>query len=179
MNNNNISRILVKALRHDPKFLNITLNENGWVKVDDIIESIKFKINVKFTKNDLDEIVKNNDKQRLAYNEDKTLIRASQGHSLNIDLGYTEQTPPNTLYHGTAIKHLDSILTVGLDKRSRTHVHLSSNLFTATSVGKRHGDVVVLVIDTKEMFKLGFKFYKSDNNVWLTDNIPVDFITTL
>lgn len=174
-----ISRMIVKVLRHDPKLLELTLDVNGWVSTQDLINGVISKGYKAFNINHLNEIVRTNNKQRLAFNEDKTKIRANQGHSIKIDLGYEPSTPPEKLYHGTAIKYLDSILTTGLDKRDRHHVHLSSNLSTATSVGRRHGEVVVLVIDALDMHNAGFKFFKSDNNVWLADHVPVDYITTL
>ena len=125
----------------------------------------------------LNEIVETNDKKRFAFNDNKTKIRANQGHSIEIDLALQQCFPPDILYHGTAIRFVDSILKEGLTKQQRQHVHLSEKLETATAVGARHGKPTVLIIDAKQMCEDGFLFYKSENNVWLTDAVPLNYIS--
>jgi len=120
--------------------------------------------------------VKTNNKQRYEYNEDETLIRARQGHSINVDVNLSESTPPDILYHGTATRFLDSILEKGIVKGNRLHVHLSKDEETATTIGARHGKPYVLKIDAKKMYEDGIKFYLSNNNVWLTDFVDVKYI---
>jgi putative RNA 2'-phosphotransferase len=124
-----------------------------------------------------DEVVQTNNKKRFAFNEDKTLIRASQGHSIEIKLNLPAVTPPDTLYHGTAEKYLESILQTGLQKQTRQHVHLSATVETAKVVGSRHGKPVILIINAKAMYMAGLEFYLSENKVWLTDSVPVEYIT--
>jgi putative RNA 2'-phosphotransferase len=124
----------------------------------------------------LDHIVATNPKKRFAFNEDRTKIRASQGHSITIDLGYEPQSPPEILYHGTASRHLDSIFKSGLQKQSRHHVHLSDNFQTAETVGQRHGKPTVLHVSSAKMEQDGFLFFKSENGVWLTDEVPPRYI---
>ncbi len=124
----------------------------------------------------LEEVVANNNKKRFAFSEDGSRIRANQGHSIQIKLGYEAVEPPNFLYHGTATRFLESIEEGGLKKMKRHHVHLSQQKDTATSVGQRHGKVVVLVVKAKEMHEAGHEFFVSENGVWLTDNVPVAFI---
>ncbi len=104
------------------------------------------------------------------------MIRASQGHSVEVALGYIAKEPPAILYHGTSEKTVQQILADGLDKRSRHHVHLSVDLETATQVGQRHGKPVVFEVLAKQMQEDGIKFYLSDNGVWLTDNVPVRYL---
>lgn len=158
-------------LRHDSEaFSNGLIDKHGWRKVSELVKDHKY------TKDLLDDIVKTNNKQRYEYNEDKTLIRARQGHSINVDVNLSESTPPDILYHGTATRFLDSILEKGIVKGNRLHVHLSKDEETATTIGARHGKPYVLKIDAKKMHEDGIKFYLSNNNVWLTDFVDVKYI---
>ncbi|QEE50002.1 RNA 2'-phosphotransferase [Flavobacterium alkalisoli] len=173
--NTRISKFLSLVLRHQPEHINLSLNTNGWAKVEELI-TLSANAGVVFSFDELKHIVETNNKKRFAFNEDCTLIRASQGHSVAIDSGYTAQEPPEVLYHGTAIKNLDSILANGLNKGNRLHVHLSSDKATAVNVGSRHGKPVVLEVMALQMHKDGFHFYLSDNKVWLTDSVPVKYL---
>lgn len=171
-----ISKFLSLILRHQPETINLTLDENGWANVDELREKCsKNKIN--FTLEELDEVVETNDKKRFIFNEDKTKIRANQGHSIDIDLALKPQQPPEFLYHGTAQGNVDSILNKGIEKRNRQHVHLSLDKETATKVGMRHGKPIILTIRTGKMFEDGILFYLSENNVWLTDFVDAKYIT--
>lgn len=164
------------VLRHKPEEIGLQLNEQGWAKLDELISKMNAKgVNVNFEI--INTVVETNDKKRFAFNEDKTLIRASQGHSIEVELTLSEIVPPDTLYHGTATKYLDSILKTGLQKQKRQHVHLSATIETAKAVGSRHGKPVILIIGAKMMQEAGFKFYLSENKVWLTDVVPVEYIT--
>jgi putative RNA 2'-phosphotransferase len=169
------SKFLSLVLRHKPEEIGLLLDENGWASVDELIQ----KINAKGNNIDIDflnEIVDTNDKKRFAFNDDKTKIRASQGHSIEIDLDVKPSIPPNVLYHGTATRFVESILKEGLSKQQRQHVHLSEKLETATAVGARHGKPVILIVNAKQMQEDGLLFYQSENNVWLTDNVEVKYI---
>ena len=158
-------------LRHDSEaFSNGLIDKHGWRKVSELVKDHKY------TKYLLDDIVKTNNKQRYEYNEDETLIRARQGHSIKVDVNLSEIAPPDILYHGTATRFLDSILEKGIVKGNRLYVHLSKDEETATSVGARHGRPYVLKINAKKMYEDGIKFYLSNNNVWLTDYVDVKYI---
>lgn len=168
-----ISKFLSLILRHQPEKIGLELDENGWAFVDDILEKSKLK----FTIENLEEIVITNDKKRFSFNEDKTKIRANQGHSLKtVNLDLVAQTPPNFLFHGTVDRFIQSIKLEGLKKMKRQHVHLSLDKETAIKVGSRRGKAIILSINTLEMHNKGYKFYKSENGVWLTDNVPSSFI---
>jgi putative RNA 2'-phosphotransferase len=171
MNLNNISRSLTKALRHTPKMFHLILDSNGWASVSQVLH------NVGITMEELIEIVETNDKQRLAFNADRTMIRANQGHSIPIDLGLKPVTPPHTLYHGTAIQNVAPIRKEGLIKGTRHHVHMSDDSTSAVSVGRRSGTAVLLVIDAPKMIKDGYKIYQSENGVYLTDHVPSKYIS--
>ena len=133
-----------------------------------------------FSKEILEQIVILDEKQRYSYNEDKTMIRANQGHSIPVDVELKEMLPPKKLYHGTVYSKLESIKEKGLQKQSRNHVHLSSKLKTARQVGLRHGkDLCILEVDTENMLLDGYKFYLSENGVWLTDYIPNKYLKVL
>lgn len=171
------SKFLSYVLRHHPELINLALDENGWANVDELIAKSKRDSYEGFTFEELDEIVQTNAKKRFAFNEDKTKIRASQGHSIDINLALIPQQPPEFLYHGTAQSNMDSILENGIEKRSRQHVHLSQDKETATNVGMRHGKPIILTIRTQKMFEDGIEFYLSDNGVWLTDHVDPKYIS--
>lgn len=169
------SKFLSYVLRHHPELINLNLDENGWANVDELITKSK-NDSQDFTFEELDEIVETNDKKRFIFNEDKTRIRANQGHSIDINLALIPQQPPEFLYHGTAQRNIESILEKGIEKRNRQHVHLSQDIETATKVGMRHGKPIILTINTEKMFDDGIEFYLSENNVWLTDFIDATYI---
>lgn len=171
-----ISKFISLVLRHKPEIINLNLDENGWTSVDELITKSKRDSHQGLTFEQLEEIVETNDKKRFIFNEDKTKIRANQGHSIDIDLALKPQQPPEFLYHGTAQANLDSILEKGIEKRNRQHVHLSLDKETATKVGMRHGKPIILTIKTAEMSEDGILFYLSENGVWLTDFVEAKYI---
>jgi len=171
-----ISKLLSYILRHSPETIGLELDQNGWADVDELIAKFDlYERRIDFEL--LDYIVENNDKKRFAFNEDKTRIRANQGHSISIELNLDEAEPLEYLFHGTVEKFLSDIKTHGLQKMSRQHVHLSADRETANKVGSRRGKPVILTINSGAMHRAGYKFYLSDNNVWLTAVVPAEFIT--
>lgn len=173
-----ISKFISLVLRHKPETIELRLDDNGWADTVDLIEKMN-KTGFQLTLDVLDHIVLTNNKKRFSFNEDKTKIRANQGHSLEVELGLKETEPPEYLYHGTGEKSVNSILSTGLEKRSRQHVHLSNDIQTATMVGLRHGKPKIFIIAAKQMKTEGFSFFLSDNNVWLIDNVPVRYLRLL
>jgi putative RNA 2'-phosphotransferase len=169
------SKFLSLVLRHRPELIGIRLDENGWVDVDVLLVAIQ-KNGRGMTRAELEETVRSNNKQRFAFSSDGLRVRANQGHSVEVDLGLEPQTPPNVLYHGTTDRFLESIWKAGLQKRKRHHVHLSCDPRTATAVGQRHGRPVILKVDAARMHADGLKFYCSANGVWLTDEVPMQYI---
>ena len=170
-----ISKFLSLVLRHEPAQIGLTLDSAGWADVTELIE----KMNKKGTCLDfetLQTVVHTNDKKRFAFNDNKTRIRASQGHTIEVDLNLPPQVPPTILYHGTAITYLPIIKEKGLVRMERQHLHLSAEQGTAKNVGGRHGKPVVLVIQALAMHEKGYVFYLSANGVWLTDHVPAAFI---
>lgn len=161
---------LAFLLRHDRSY---PFDAHGWREVSDLMK------NHGYTMEELEEIVATNNKHRFEFSEDKSRIRARQGHSVHVDVELEEKMPPDTLYHGTAKAFLDSILEKGIIKGNRLYVHLSSTKETAANVGKRHGEPVVLAIDAKKMSEDGLRFFFSRNGVWLTDYIDVKYISTM
>ena len=163
-------------LRHKPEVIGITLDKHGWAKVDELINGInasgKYSIDMVL----LEEIVRTDNKQRYSFNEDKTKIRANQGHSIDVDVELKEAVPPEILYHGTGEKYVDSINTEGLKPKSRLYVHLSRDIDTAVKVGKRHGKPVVYSVSAGKMQRNGYRFYLSENGVWLTKVVPFEFL---
>jgi len=170
-----ISKFLSKYLRHQPESLGITLAPGGWVAIDELLAACatnKFPI----TRQELAAVVATNDKQRFSFDSTGTLIRANQGHSVEIDLQLLPAVPPDVLYHGTGHKAVEFILQTGLCKMSRHHVHLSQDISTARTVGARHGKPVVFAVDAVAMNQVGYIFYCSDNGVWLVDAVPPEYL---
>lgn len=169
------SKFLSLVLRHHPEAIGITLDAHGWAEVNVLIKHMKRKFPV-FSLKMLEEIVATDNKQRYAFSEDNTKIRANQGHSLAVELELLPQIPPECLYHGTASRFVESILKSGLQKQTRQYVHLSNDIETATKVGSRHGNPIIFKVNTMTMYKEGFTFYLSANGVWLTDKVPPKFL---
>jgi putative RNA 2'-phosphotransferase len=169
------SKFLSLVLRHQPETIGLQLDAQGWVPVSELLQALstsRFPLSL----SELQELVRSNDKQRFSFSEDGSRIRASQGHSLSIDLGYERAVPPATLFHGTAERFLQSIQKSGLLKGQRHHVHLSAEPETALKVGSRYGRPVVLQIASDQMNKNGHLFFRSANGVWLTEFVPVEYI---
>lgn len=175
MDLNSISKYMSLILRHKPEVIGIGLDEHGWANVNDLISGIK-KDNHGFSFELLEEIVKTDNKQRYSFNDDMTLIRANQGHSIPVDVELEEKRPPEFLYHGTGEKYTESIDKIGLIPKSRLYVHLSKDITTAEQVGKRHGKEIVYQVNAGQMYKDGYKFFLSVNNVWLTKEVPVKYL---
>lgn len=170
-----LSKFLSLILRHQPQTIGLQLDPNGWAGVDELIQKAAH-YGVQFDRATLNHIVATNAKKRFAFDDTGDKIRASQGHSVAIELGYRAQQPPAILYHGTSEKAMPSISANGIEKRSRQHVHLSRDLETAIKVGQRHGKPFVFEILAAEMHKDGFPFFLSDNGVWLTDHVPAKYL---
>jgi len=175
----NLSKFLSLILRHDPSSIGITLDINGWADVEELINGFKLKGNV-VSVSDLEQIVLEDTKGRYVFNTDKTKIRATQGHSIKVDLELQEMVPPSVLFHGTNSRFLDSIMREGLKPMQRHHVHLSEDLKTARDVAdrrlKKDTHTVIFAIRTEELISKNIKFYKSENNVWLVDSVSPLFL---
>lgn len=170
-----VSKFLSKHLRHDPAGLGLTLAAGGWVPVDALLAACARR-HVSLSRSELDEVVARNNKQRFSFDDTGTLIRANQGHSVDVDLQLVPIEPPALLYHGTGHLTAPIIAREGLRKMSRHHVHLSADVDTAQAVGSRHGRPVIFTIDTAAMAEACHSFYCSDNGVWLTDDVPPEFL---
>jgi len=170
-----ISKFLSLALRHQPEKIGLRLSQSGWASVKELIEASR-RSGIEFTLEELQNVVASNDKKRFSLSEDGLLIRANQGHSIEVELGYAPTAPPDVLYHGTAERFLTSIKQQGLIKGKRHHVHLSADVDTATKVGRRHGKPVVLKVEAGKMRQDGFVFYLSANKVWLTECVPAQYL---
>lgn len=170
-----VSKFLSLVLRHQPQQIGISPDNAGWVAITELLEAA----NASGTRLDVDlllRVVHENDKQRFAISSDGKSIRANQGHSIRVDLGLTPTVPPATLYHGTVARFLDGIRAKGLLAGGRQHVHLSADRHTAEIVGKRRGEPVVLLIDAERMARDATDFFLSQNGVWLTPHVPVEYI---
>jgi putative RNA 2'-phosphotransferase len=169
------SKFLSRVLRHAPESIGLELDEGGWADVEALMRAAR-RAGVGLDRATLDRVVAENNKKRFAYSADRTRIRASQGHSVRVELGLEPVEPPEVLFHGTADRNLDSIRGEGLRPGNRTHVHLSADEATAVAVGRRHGRPVVLHVRAGAMHAAGHAFYRSDNGVWLADTVPAEFI---
>jgi len=169
------SKFLSLILRHQPGQIDLTLDTNGWAAVNVLLEKLNI-YGTPLTLAQLEHIVHTNNKKRFAFNEDGTKIRASQGHSIAVELDLSPSLPPPILYHGTAQQYITAIQKDGLRPMQRQHVHLSADKATASMVGSRHGKPVIIEVKAEEMFQDGYVFYLSANNVWLTDAVPPAYL---
>ena len=173
----NVGKFISLILRHHPESIGMKLDEHGWVRTEDLIAGIAKSR--PFDMQMLEEIVRTDSKQRYFFNEDKTLIRANQGHSVPVDVELEQKTPPDVLWHGTGEKYVESINRIGLIPKSRLYVHLSKDYEIAKTVGSRHGKPVVYRVNAKQMAEDGFPFYLSVNGVWLTKEVTVRYLSIL
>ena len=168
-----ISKYLSFILRHQPDSIGLSLTNEGWANIDELIDKTK---KFKLTKESLQTVVDTNDKKRFLISDDGLRIKANQGHSIKVKLELEPVVPPEFLLHGTAQRFVGAIFKEGLSKQQRHHVHLSETEQTAISVGSRYGKPVLLKIASKGMHDNGFEFFKTENNVWLVDNVPVEYL---
>lgn len=175
MTNKKLSKRLSYILRHAPEKADLELDVGGWVAIADLLAGFAghgWDLN----RDLLERVVQTNDKKRFTISEDGLRIRAAQGHSVKIESDLVPTSPPAQLYHGTATQFLDAIMEDGLKPMSRQHVHLSLDRLTATKVGQRHGKPVILTVQADEMQSAGFEFYQADNGVWLTMEVPAQYL---
>lgn len=171
----NLSKFMSLILRHKPDEVGVTLDSEGWVDVQELVKGICTQPNYRrCTLTHVEEIVRKDSKQRYTIKDGK--IRANQGHSIKVNLGLIPEHPPEELFHGTPLKFVDVILEEGLKPMQRQYVHLSSDRATAIQVANRRGKEHIFVIDATKMVKDGFKFYKSENGVWLTYHVPTEYL---
>jgi putative RNA 2'-phosphotransferase len=170
-----ISRLLSVVLRHRPDKIGITLDAGGWAEIDVLLRCLDDH-GTRLTRDHLLAIVASSDKQRFAISDDGARIRANQGHSLEVELGVPPCEPPDTLYHGTAMRFLERIRAEGLRRGERQYVHLSINEEIARLVGERHGQAIVLTVDARSMHAAGELFYLAANEVWLTDQVAPQYL---
>lgn len=170
-----LSKFLSLVLRHQPETAHITLDSAGWTGVNELLRGCA-QARRSITRDQLQHIVETNAKKRFEFSADGKRIRASQGHSVEVDLAYEPQDPPELLYHGTATRFLDSIRELGLIKGQRHHVHLAAETKVTLQVGARHGNPVLLTILASAMRAAGHPFYCSTNGVWLVEHVPPEFV---
>ena len=169
------SKFLSLLLRHKPETVGLKLDTQGWADTSELLQKIN-QTGRQISLELLNKIVEENDKKRFVFNEDKSRIRAAQGHSLKVDLNYKPIMPPDVLYHGTITKTVQLIKESGIKQMKRHQVHLSADIETAKVVGARRGKPVVLIIDAHKMYLKGYNFFQSDNGVWLTNFVPSEYI---
>jgi len=171
-----VSKYLSKHLRHQPERIGLQLQPGGWVEVGALLQACA-RHGFPLTRAELDEVVARNDKQRFAFDESGTRIRAQQGHSVVVDLQLAPMEPPSVLYHGTVARNLAAIMHDGLLPMSRQHVHLSADVATARLVGARRGTPVILAVDAATMHRKSFQFFRSGNGVWLAEHVPPRYLS--
>ncbi|WP_192562727.1 RNA 2'-phosphotransferase [Pseudomonas gozinkensis] len=173
------SKFLSFVLRHEPQAIGLTLDSEGWTNIDALIDGAA-RDGRTLDRTLIENVVASSDKKRFSISADGQSIRAVQGHSTkSVELQFEEKQPPETLYHGTATRFMDSINEQGLIPGSRHHVHLSQETATASAVGQRYGTVVILQVAARQMQEQGFRFYQAENGVWLTERVPVRYISIL
>ncbi|MFK4486570.1 RNA 2'-phosphotransferase [Bradyrhizobium sp. USDA 336] len=175
INDTQLSKFLSLILRHQPETIGLVLDSHGWASIDDLIAKGN-AAGTKFGRDDLLRVVAESDKKRFSLSPETDRIRAAQGHSFSVELGLAPQEPPSILYHGTATRFVEAILSEGLKPQARQQVHLSSDEATAQRVGQRHGKPHIFKVDAGSMHAKGFNFFRAENGVWLTDHVPPEFL---
>lgn len=170
------SKFISMILRHKPEAISISLDEHGWADVQELIDGVNKCAGHHLDREILENLVAIDEKQRYSFNEEHTLIRANQGHSIPVDVELEEKIPPDILWHGTGEKYVSSIDAQGLIPKGRLYVHLSSDQETAKKVGSRHGKPVIYQVDCKKMTEDGYRFFLSANKVWLTKTVPAEYL---
>lgn len=171
-----VSKFMSLVLRHQPEALGLALDEAGWVGIEALCAKLHDKFGV--TRDDVLGIVTRDPKGRYVIEGNR--IRAAQGHSVEVDLDLEARTPPENLFHGTTRPAWEAIAREGLQKRARTHVHLSADIATARTVGsRRSGGLVILEVAAGDMSRAGFDFYLAQNGVWLTGHVPPAYLKAL
>ena len=170
------SKFISLILRHRPGIIGISLDKHGWADVQELISGVNNSDGHTLDMETLEEIVRTDEKQRYSFNKEHTLIRANQGHSVQVDVELEEKVPPAILWHGTGEKYVPSIDRQGLIPKSRLYVHLSEDAETARKVGSRHGKPVIYEIDCLKMNEDGYRFYLSANGIWLTKSVPAKYM---
>jgi putative RNA 2'-phosphotransferase len=170
-----LGKFLSLVLRHKPETIGLELDQHGWANTQDLLTKMN-QHGKKIDMETLERIVQTNNKKRYSFNEDRSKIRANQGHSIAVDVEMREAVPPDVLYHGTAERFLESIKLQGILRMSRQYVHLSETVETAKAVGSRHGKPIILMIDTKTMVQDGYHFWISENGVWQSEDIPWKYV---
>ncbi len=171
-----LSKTLALLLRHDPARFGVVLDGAGWADLEAVVAGLQ-AAGIAVSAADVLRVVDGGDKVRLAVRDGR--IRALQGHSVPVDLGLERCEPPAVLWHGTVDRFRASILREGLRPMARHHVHLSAERETAKVVGgRRRGGLWLLRVDAGGMAIAGHAFFQAENGVWLTDRVPVAFLTS-
>lgn len=170
-----LSKTIAFALRHDPHAFELTMDAAGWVAITELAEALSRAFQVRVTDEQIMQVVATDSKKR--YTTSQGLIRASQGHSIPIDLGLIATLPPTVLYHGTVQPAIESVFAIGLIPKSREYVHLSAYVETARSVGARRGSPIIIEVAALTAFEAGVEFFLSENDVWLARKVPAAFLT--
>lgn len=177
MNLTAVSKFLSYVLRHHPEAIGLEIDENGWAKVDVLIEKAK-KNGKNLDREVIQQIIEKSSKKRFIFSSDGEYIRAGYGHSMDVDLKLKSKAPPEKLFHGTASDNISAIIDDGIRARNRNFVHLSSTIDEARNVGGRHGRPVILRVLAQQMNCEGFDFYQSESeeSIWLTKYVPPEYI---
>lgn len=170
-----ISKRLSYVLRHRPDSIGVQLDDAGWVEIEQLLDGLALH-GLAISLDELTEVVDTNPKQRFEFSSDRSLLRARQGHSIEVDLGYEPVVPPDVLFHGTPSASVESILASGLEKRRRHHVHMSTDRDLMLEVARRRGQPVLIQINALKMHRLGHQFFVTENDVWLTEFVPPQFV---
>lgn len=173
-----VSRRLSYVLRHAPGSIGVRLDPGGWVDVDELLAGLAAS-GLRLTRAQLDDVVARNDKRRFAHDASGRRIRASQGHTVPVDLGLPAVVPPAELFHGTPLTALPAVLEQGLRPGRRHAVHLSPDVVHARTVGRRRGPAAVLAVAAASLSCAGTEFTVSDNGVWLVPSVPPAYLHVL
>ncbi|MBQ3079201.1 MAG: RNA 2'-phosphotransferase [Clostridia bacterium] len=179
MSYHQLSVYIAYLLRHKPDEIGLEMDKHGWVNASELIEKINSHTGYTVSRGILDEIVSSDKKGRYKYSADGEKIKACQGHSIEwVEPELETAAPPEFLYHGTTLEAYIKINESGaVSKMSRHAVHMQAEAGKAWQSARRwRQKPVVLKIDAGRMAKDGYLFGISDNEVWCTETVPIQYI---
>lgn len=180
VSNVELSRLVSRALRHDPKLLGLELDSEGWVPVEQLLAGIHEQGD-EWLAVDIDSLRQMVDgAARRRHQLEGGRIRALYGHSTPDRVAQVPALPPERLFHGTTPEAWGIIASDGLKPMARQFVHLSADIDTARMIGRRRcSEPVLIEVDTIAAAKSGVVFYHANDAVWLADPVAPEFLSIL
>jgi len=173
-----IGRVMAGVLRHFPEKFELSMDKNGFVELNDFISALQqTRRRLAWLRpHHIIAIIETDPKGRYEYRDGK--IRATYGHSIDVELDLPTNGIPEKLYYPTTTEEVEIVLETGLKPSDRKKVHLSKTYNDATNAGKVRTPVpVILEVDTMKAIASGVVIQKAGKTVYLAESVPAEFIS--